>query len=287
MKRQPQLLYRVWALAAPVALLTLFLPATVAAQHGGHGGSHSSGGHSSSSHSSGGHGGGHSSGGHLGHRGEHFSGHLSFYFHRHGYPYPCYGYPSYGGYRGSYSGAGSMGALDLDIWPGRTAVYDEGQYVGTVDDFDGFPDYLWLSPGTHKITLYLEGYYTVMRQYTVDPGQIARVREVLERGDSIHPDDFPTGGPAQRSYTDEPRRPGASDLRREPGRLLLDVMPADASVYLNGSFVGTGSDLAEGLVVPPGSHVLEVVRPDRRAARWSFDLAPGEEVERRIVLELP
>ena len=277
MKRQPQLSYRAWALAAPVALLTLFLPATVAAQHGGHGGGHG-GGHSS---------GGHSSGGHLGHLGGHFAGHLSLYFHRHGYAYPYYGYPYYGGYRGSYSGAGSMGALDLDVRPGRTAVYDEGQYVGTVDDFDGLPDYLWLSPGTHEITFYLEGHYTVVRQYTVNPGQTARVREVLERGDSIHPDDFPTGGPAQRPRMDEPRRPGSSDLRREPGRLLLDVMPADASVYLDGSFVGTGRDLAEGLAVDPGSHVLEVVRPDRRAARWSFDLAPGEEVERRIVLELP
>ena len=78
-----------------------------------------------------------------------------------------------------------------------------------------------------------------------------------------------------------------SDLRQEPGRLFLEVVPADASVYLDGRFVGIGKDLSKGLLIDPGSHVLEVVRPDRRSASWSFDVAPGGEVEQRIELERP
>lgn len=270
---------------------------------GGHsGGGHRSGGHSSGGHSSGGHSvDGHRSGGHSAgvrhHRGSgHLGGYLSFhsYF---GYPY-YYPYYQHGGpyyydqyrapyyRRNAYLDAGEMGALDLDLQPGRTAVYDEGRYLGTVDDFDGFPAYLWLSPGTHELTFYLEGYRTIVRQFTVGAGQIASVSESLQRGDSIMPGDLSTGEPAERPLRDgQRRRRPTTDLRQAPGRLSLEVVPADASVYLDGRFVGTGEDLTEGLVIDPGRHSLEVVRPDRRSTTWSFDVAPGGEIEQRIELE--
>ena len=100
---------------------------------------------------------------------------------------------------------------------------------------------------------------------------------------------YPGAGTVEAPGADEPRRRGGvtSDLRRESGRLSLEVVPADAVVYLDGHFVGTGESLAANLLVDPGSHVLEVMRPDRRSTRWRFDVAPGEKVEQRIELERP
>lgn len=301
MRTRHQVSYRARALIAPAAgiALLLLLPATMVAQHGGgHSGGHG-GGHS------GGHGGGHYSGGHSGghgggHSGGHFGfGHLSFsqhYGYGYGYPYR-YGYGYYGapysrGYGrsyGAYPNGRGAGALDLDVEPARTAVYEEGQYLGTVDDFDGFPDYLWLSPGTHELTFYLDGYRTMVRQFTVRSGQIGSVNESLAQGDSIRPQepsaDRPADRPEARPRADRPPSRGfTTDLRRAPGRLHLEIIPADASVYLDGRFVGTGEDLDAGLVIDPGSHEVDVVRPDRISSNWSFEVEPGGEVEKRIEL---
>ena len=60
------------------------------------------------------------------------------------------------------------------------------------------------------------------------------------------------------------------DARGEPGSVRLEIEPDDASVYLDGRFLGTGRELARlrsGLIVDPGEHMLEVVRPGRRSER--------------------
>ena len=61
---------------------------------------------------------------------------------------------------------------------------------------------------------------------------------------------------------DDTSRP--RDVRSQPGVLMLHVEPNDASVYLDGRFIGTGEELSRlrsGLIVDVGSHRLEVVRP--------------------------
>ena len=71
-------------------------------------------------------------------------------------------------------------------------------------------------------------------------------------------------------------------------RLHLDVLPGDASVYLDGRFVGTGIDLQRlrnGLRLEPGQHRIAVVRPGHRAKEQEFTVAAGEEVDLDIELE--
>jgi hypothetical protein len=73
------------------------------------------------------------------------------YYGYYGYPY---GYPYYGGYRyGS-----SWGAVKTDVEPEEARVYLDGQYIGTADDFDGWPDKLYLRPGRYKLEFRLNGY---------------------------------------------------------------------------------------------------------------------------------
>jgi PEGA domain len=236
--------------------------------------------------------------------------------------------------RRSY-GRDEVGALDLDISPGRTQVYLDGQYIGTVDDYDGFPSYLWLDKGTYDIAFYLEGYKTLARQVSIYPGSVVDMDDRLEPGASVRPEDLATKTHERRderlSYEEQRReriRRGEDPLdedqdwrermrrdrgedRRdqgeeieieieedrdqdrgsastEQGRVKLEVEPDDASIYLDGKFVGTGQDLASlrrGLLVEPGKHTVAVVRPGRESEEREFDVDAGEEVELEIELD--
>ena len=78
------------------------------------------------------------------------------------------------------------------------------------------------------------------------------------------------------------------DARGEPGSLKLAIVPDDASVYLDGRFLGTGRELARlraGLIVDPGEHRIEVVRPGRQSEEESFSVRAGEEVRLEIELD--
>lgn len=62
----------------------------------------------------------------------------------------------------------------------------------------------------------------------------------------------------------------AYDVRGEPGRLKLEVEPSDASLYLDGRFLGTAEDLGrlrKGLILAPGKHTIQVVRPGYETSR--------------------
>lgn len=271
-----------------------------------------------------------------GHRGGYYGGYYGPYYSPYGfwprfwwgwYGDPYYYPHPYGG-QPIYHGGGDAGALDLDVAPGRTEVYLDGQYIGKVDAFDGWPRYLWLRKGTYDLVFYLDGYKTIARQITVYPGTVIDVDDRMEPGESARPEELISKSTERRDerlryererreelergegrredygedWRDRVRRDrgryeGENDGRdREEmeeesgrkGRLRLEVEPEDASVYLDGRFVGTGSELAlmrSGLVVSPGEHKLSIVRPGRRAEEREFTVEPGEEVELAIELE--
>ncbi len=228
-----------------------------------------------------------------------------------------WGEPYGGVYGGGYGGYGrrdgdydEQGALDLDIWPGDTQVYLDGQNIGTVDDFDGFPSYLWLEKGTYDIVFYREGFQTLARQYSIYSGLTIDVGDRLVPGDSVRPEDLATkthvrrdtrvddererseridgddGGYRDRRGRDE--RPSARRDNDQQGRVILSIEPDDASVYLDGQFVGTAEEISRlhrGLVVDAGQHRISVVRPGRRGSEQTFTVRPGSEQEIEIELE--
>jgi hypothetical protein len=217
---------------------------------------------------------------------------------------------------------GDYGALDLDLKPGKTEIYLDGQYVGTADDFDGFPSFLWLPKGTYDLVFYRDGFQTIARQYSIYPGLVVDVEDRLQPGESIRPEDLVSTSTEHRDdrlrrdrereaeararerydrdrydrdrYDDRRDDDGRGEDDRDyraaasSGRLRLHVVPGDASVYLDGRFVGTGEELAglhAGLIVDPGDHVLQIVRPGRESAERRFAAAPGEEVALDIDLD--
>lgn len=74
-------------------------------------------------------------------------------------PYSSGGYydPYYSQRRSSY-GSPDWAAIDTDISPEEAEVYVDGEFMGTADDFDGFPEYLYLTPGSHELEFRRDGY---------------------------------------------------------------------------------------------------------------------------------
>ena len=254
-----------------------------------------------------------------------------------GWDYPYYGGYGYGhGQPGYYGRGGDLGALDLDVEPGRTEVYVDGEYLGKVDAFDGWPRYLWLPRGTYDVVFYLDGFKTIARQITVYPGTVIDIDDRMEPGTSTRPEDLASKSHERRDsrlqYENERREriergePTDEDnwrdrMRRErgtmrdddrdrddhemdrdddreeveipadtqgKGRLRLEVEPEDASVYVDGRFVGTGTELGlmrGGLPLAPGEHRLAVVRPGRKAEERDFKVEPGADIKLDVELE--
>lgn len=100
-----------------------------------------------------------------------------------GYSPWWYGYGPYYPY-GGYYGYGravsrNWAAVDTDVSPESARVYLDGEYVGTADDFDGYPDYLYLKSGRYRLEFRLEGYET--RTISVD----ARAGTKIDVGDRL------------------------------------------------------------------------------------------------------
>ncbi len=268
------------------------------------------------------HGGGHHGGrgGHHGHSSLSFRfgyGYYPYYY----WPHSYYGFywgpyymPAYGGYGRTHYVDRYMGALDLNVKPKKAQVFIDGEYVGLVKSFDGYPGFLWLEKGTYEISFYLPGYQTLTRSFSVYPGSVVGVKERLEVGEAVLPEkpqkprqrraDRPAAHWRDRDYNrdreydrgryDERDRQGryreqrpdadeekGRDVRGEPGRVRLTISPEDATVYLDGRLLGSGKELGglrAGLIVEPGNHLLEVVRPGFESRRLEFQVEEGEEV---------
>lgn len=191
-------------------------------------------------------------------------------------------------------GYADAGALDINTRPKKASVYIDGELVGRVDGFDGFPRYLWLRGGSYRLAIFMEGYETLERRIRVQPGVVIRIDEDLVPGTAERPRPAPPrpspahAAPEGESWRVENRgRPIEQDQRRDPARLRVEVEPADAVVYLDGRLLGSGADLASlhsALIVDPGAHRLEVTRPGYIAEVRAFEAARGEDVALRIVL---
>jgi PEGA domain len=233
-----------------------------------------------------------------------------------------YGGGYYGGgyYGGGYDGGGydgpaysNAGALRLLVDPEDTRVLVDGYYAGVVDDFDGMSQRLNLAPGRHEITLQKEGYRshrikvyvaehgTLKIRYTMEKGSGPDTMEDLagDRGlaedrsyDRSGPQGSAPEGPAPQPQApaveprpeSEPSAGFAYDGSGAPGLLNLSVTPSDASVYVDGRFVGSARQTGE-LELRPGRHRIEVVRPGYRTAERDLTIESGR--TQTLSLDLP
>lgn len=87
-------------------------------------------------------------------------------------------------------------------------------------------------------------------------------------GEDGHPEDV----------TDAPPARGA----RSDSALVFDVSPEDAVVYVDDEYEGTAADLnalEEGLRVPPGEHVVTVLRPGFHDSTVTVETRAGKSTD--------
>jgi hypothetical protein len=97
-----------------------------------------------------------------------------------GYDWAPYWGPMYSPGYGYYANAD--GALKLKIAGVESKlaqVEADGQYVGTVDDFNGVFQQLDLAPGAHKITVHAPGYRPLTFDVRIVPGHTITYRGTL------------------------------------------------------------------------------------------------------------
>ena len=240
--------------------------------------------------------------------------------------------------------------VDTDVSPEAAEVYLDGTFIGSADDFDGYPDFLWLEAGKYTIEFRHPSYESVKHEVDVRPGQALRFRDDLKlepgkkRLEATEPPRRGTphgrvfGKPEERGRDRTGRfearaeagrerdrdreeledleeleelaeeleeadediapapkargdvkegRSAREALPAERGRLRFEIEPADAAVYLDDDYVGTGEELAglrRGVPVDAGTHTVSVVRPGFVTKTIEVEAKPGAAID--VVVEL-
>ena len=108
-------------------------------------------------------------------------------------PYPPAWYGPPGGVDMNYAMMAGFGAVDLNVKPNQADVWVDGKYVGEARDLDGYPSYLWLADGGHKLAVYKGGYKTFEEEIGVHRGMKTTLKIRLEPGESEPPGTKPAG----------------------------------------------------------------------------------------------
>ncbi len=194
-----------------------------------------------------------------------------------------------------------LAVVDTDVEPEDARVYLDGRLIGTADDFDGYPSYLFLEPGTYELEFALPGYASEKVIIEAKAGRYFSLDNRLQRqpGEQRPPwYERPKGLPADRVFSKEgsssarasgpdlslrpdlrSRRQGERPPARSGAALKLSIEPPEASVYLDGDFLGTGRELGGlegGLAVAAGTHTLEVFAPGRAPRRVQVEVEEGQ-----------
>lgn len=176
--------------------------------------------------------------------------------------------------------------VDTDVSPEAAEVYLDGTYIGSADDFDGFPDHLYLEPGKYRLEFRHPSYETVVKEIEVRRGEMARLNDQMKllpgvkKLAAIDPEDrgMPFGRvfgkPGAKGAETGDDRTGRFDVKGGPG-VGIDGEPAEID------FDDPDEDLTP--TTPPA--------PPAEAEAWrsveprTGELAPAEQGRLRFDVE--
>jgi hypothetical protein len=171
--------------------------------------------------------------------------------------------------------------VKTDVQPDEAALYLDGKLIGTADDFDGYPDLLYLRKGNYSLEFRLDGYEPLSVTVNAAPGRFFRIDQRLKKIKGAKRTDIPVKIPggiiryyAKRGGVAVPYTPGSGgyvenspapaegeseDMAPPPappdnlvqpaheeadeGRIFFHVAPFDTAIYVDDHFAGSAKDL--------------------------------------------
>jgi hypothetical protein len=137
------------------------------------------------------------------------------YYYRYHRPfgYGYYGYPYYGSSR--YF---NTGELRIEVEPKEARVYVDGDYVGTVDDYDGWWQRLRLPAGKHRIVIRAPGHAPYAETVRVLPGEDHNIKFEMQPGEDVIDERAMRLDPDEEDRYDRYRRDRRRDYDRDYDR---------------------------------------------------------------------
>jgi hypothetical protein len=135
---------------------------------------------------------------------------------------PYWGWGPYAYYPGFYPPGGvdmnaamiaGFGAVELNVKPNRADVWVDGRYMGEARDLDGYPTYLWLADGPHRLAIHKGGFLAFEEEIDVRRGTRTEIKLKLQPGDSPPPGTKP----AERTQPkeEEKQKPEEKEVERQ------------------------------------------------------------------------
>lgn len=166
-----------------------------------------------------------------------------------------------------------FGSVDTNVSPKDAQVIVDGEHRGIANAFDGAPAFLELSPGRHKIEFQRDGYEPVALIVSIEPGEIVGIDLALKETREA------AGPAAGKTY----------QLETEgTGYVELDATPADAAVYVDGSFFGIASQFqvaGHKIMLRAGNHTIEIGKPGYYVYKGNVTIVDKDTVKLSVSLE--
>jgi hypothetical protein len=185
-------------------------------------------------------------------------------------------------YRYRYRYYDDSASVRIQVEPQNARVYVDGYYAGTVEDFNGLFQRLYVPRGRHEITLKLEGYRAHRFMIYGVPGRTIKLRYDMVRGSGEDEAENLAGDapPDDKDVAYDEEDP--SDVR-DFGKLRLDVRPTDAAVYIDGQPYPRANE--DDVKLPAGTHRLEVVRPGYLSLERDVEIRADKTAKLDVELE--
>jgi hypothetical protein len=188
--------------------------------------------------------------------------------------------------------------VGLEVSPPTALVYLNDVLIGSVEEFDGRSEFLYLDPGRYTLEFRSPGYHTrTVRLYVSDGNKTVvgldlRVDPAGEAQPAIPPSPgLPYGRKFAPNFGPSPGAHGTvQPAAAAPMSAALEfrVSPAGAAIYLDDVLVGTADALAHlsgGVATTPGQHRIDVVAPGHAGKTLQIDAEAGQKQELSIILE--
>ena len=191
----------------------------------------------------------------------------------------------------------------ISMTPETAAVYVDGYYAGTVENFNGTFQKLKLEPGTHDITIYLEGYRSRHEQVYVGPDSTTKITGTLEKLAPGEPNEplpqpspstVPSAPPPDNGQQPYPPgrggRPNGPPRRNGPppqstsGAVSIRVQPDSAEILIDGEHWSGRTNDRLVVQLSPGRHVVEIRLSGYRTFSTEVEVRDGQTIPLNISL---